>query len=52
MLDISPGQLNRQQQHVTHQNNENGWILIAAFFGLGFLFSVLALVCALIALCR
>ena len=34
------------------KTNENGWIIVAAIFGLGFLFSVLALVCALIALCR
>ena len=49
MLDIRPGQFNQQR---TVAQNEQAWILVAAFFGLGFLFSVLALVCALIALCR
>lgn len=49
MLDIRPGQFN---QHHAVSQNEQAWILVAAFFGLGFLFSVLALVCALIALCR
>ena len=50
MLNINP-----QQCHHHHRQphyNENGYMILAGIFGMGFIFSVLALVCALIALCR
>ena len=48
-MDIRPGY---HYQYNAAQRNENGWIIVASIFGLGFIFSCLALVCALIALCR
>lgn len=46
---VRPGNYN---YNVKHQKDNTGFLILAAILGMGFLFSTLALIVALLALCR
>lgn len=46
---VRPGNYN---YNVKHQKDNTGFLIVAVIFGMGFLFSTLALIVALLALCR
>ncbi|MBQ9755738.1 MAG: hypothetical protein IJV93_13435 [Lentisphaeria bacterium] len=46
---VRPGNYN---YNAKHQKDNTGFLILAAILGMGFLFSTLALIVALLALCR